>query len=129
MERVRGGVEEIRNAAKEQEHGNSVVYRGATTMRDVAAQVRSTTEEQARGSGRMRESIEEVQTAVEQINDALQEQAAACRSAVDFLEEVYAQTRSNEESARKMDEATKGLLRQSGKLRVEVRRFRLSDSG
>jgi methyl-accepting chemotaxis protein len=129
MERVRGGVEEIRNAAKEQEHGNSVVYRGATTMRDVASQVRSTTEEQARGSGRMRESIEEVQTAVEQINDALQEQTAACRSAVDFLEEVYAQTRSNEESARKMDEATKELLRQSGSLRVEVSRFRLSDSG
>jgi methyl-accepting chemotaxis protein len=98
-------------------------------MRDVASQVRSTTEEQARGSGRMRESIEEVQTAVEQINDALQEQAAACRSAVDFLEEVYAQTRSNEESARKMDEATKDLLLQSGSLRVEVGRFRFSDSG
>jgi methyl-accepting chemotaxis protein len=129
MERVRGGVEEIRSAATEQEHGNTVVYRSATTMRDVALQVRSTTEEQARGSGRMRESIEEVQVAVEQINDALQEQTAACRSAVEFLEAVYAQTRSNEESARQMDEATKGLLAQSEGLRVEVRRFRLSDSG
>ncbi len=98
-------------------------------MREVALQVRSTTEEQARGSGRMRESIEEVQVAVEQINDALQEQTAACRSAVEFLEEVYAQTRSNEESARQMDKATKGLLRQSEGFRVEVRRFRLSDVG
>jgi methyl-accepting chemotaxis protein len=129
MERVRGGVEEIRNAAKEQERGNTVVYRSATTMRDVALQVRSTTEEQARGSGRMRESIVEVQMVVEKINDALQEQTAACRSAVNFLEDVYAQTRSNEDSARQMDQATKGLLRQSEGLRVEIQRFRLSDSG
>jgi len=129
MEKVRGGVEEIRNAATEQEHGNTVVYRSATTMREVALQVRSTTEEQARGSGRMRESIEEVQLAVEQINDALQEQTAACRSAVEFLEEVSAQTQSNEESARQMDQAIKGLLHQSEGLRLEVHRFRLSGSG
>jgi methyl-accepting chemotaxis protein len=129
MERVRGGVEEIRNASKEQERGNNVVYRSATTMRDVALQVRGTTEEQSRGAGRMRESIGEVQEVVEQINEALQEQAAACRSAVAFLEEVYAQTRSNEESASQMDKATKGLLRQSEGLRVELRRFRVSDSG
>ncbi len=98
-------------------------------MREVALQVRSTTEEQARGSGRMRESIEEVQLAVEQINEALQEQTAACRSAVDFLEEVSAQTQSNEESARQMDQAIKGLLHQSEGLRAEVHRFRLSGSG
>jgi methyl-accepting chemotaxis protein len=66
---------------------------------------------------------------VEKINDALQEQTAACRSAVNFLEDVYAQTRSNEDSARQMDQATKGLLRQSEGLRVEIQRFRLSDSG
>ena len=77
----------------------------------------------------MRESIEEVQVVVEQINAALQEQTAACRSAVAFLEEVYAQTRTNEESATQMDKATKDLLRQSEGLRVELRRFRVSDSG
>ncbi|HXV36974.1 MAG TPA: HAMP domain-containing methyl-accepting chemotaxis protein, partial [Myxococcota bacterium] len=125
MERVRGGVEEIRTAATEQERGNTVVYRNTTAMRDVAKQVRGTTEEQARGSSRIRESVEGQRDAVEQINRALQEQTAACRSAVEFIEEIFAQTRANEESARRMDSATKGLLAQSAALRDAVHRLRL----
>jgi len=125
MEKVRGGVEEIRNAATEQERGNTIVYRSTTAMRDVAQQVRTTTEEQSRGSGRIRESVEGQRGAVEQINQALQEQTAACRSAVEFIEEIFAQTRANEESARRMDQASKGLLKQSAKLREDVHRFRL----
>jgi methyl-accepting chemotaxis protein len=125
MEKVRGGVDEIRNAATEQESGNTVVYRSTTAMRDLAQQVRRTTEEQAHGSGRIRESVEGQRDAVEQINEALQEQAAACRSAVEFIEEIFAQTRANEESARRMDHASKGLLRQSAELREDVHRFRL----
>jgi methyl-accepting chemotaxis protein len=125
MERVRGGVDEIRTAATEQERGNTVVYRSTTAMRDVAQQVRTTTEEQSHGSGRIRESVEGQREAVEQINQALQEQAAACRSAVEFIEEIFAQTRANEESARRMDQASKGLLKQSAGLREDVHRFRL----
>ena len=125
MEKVRGGVEEIRSAATEQERENMVVYRSTTAMRDVAQQVRGTTEEQARGSSRIRESVEGQREAVEQINQALQEQAAACRSAVEFIEEIFAQTRANEESARRMDRASKGLLKQSAGLREDVHRFRL----
>jgi methyl-accepting chemotaxis protein len=125
MEKVRAGVEEIRNAATEQERGNTIVYRSTTAMRDVAQQVRTTTEEQSRGSGRIREGVEGQRGAVEQINEALQEQAAACRSAVEFIEEIFAQTRANEESARRMDQASKGLLKQSAKLREDVHRFRL----
>jgi methyl-accepting chemotaxis protein len=125
MERVRGGVDEIRTAATEQERGNTVVYRSTSAMRDVAQQVRTTTEEQSHGSGRIRESIEGQREAVEQINQALQEQAAACRSAVEFIEEIFAQTRANEESARRMDQASKGLLKQSAGLREDVHRFRL----
>ncbi|MBW2494619.1 MAG: hypothetical protein JRE43_07695 [Deltaproteobacteria bacterium] len=125
MEKVRGGVDEIRKAATEQERGNTIVYRSTTAMRDVAQQVRATTEEQARGSGRIRESVEGQRDAVEQINEALQEQAAACRSAVEFIEEIFAQTRVNEESARRMDQASKGLLKQSAELREDVHRFRL----
>jgi methyl-accepting chemotaxis protein len=125
MEKVRGGVDEIRRAATEQERGNTVVYRSTTAMRDVAQQVRTTTEEQSRGSGRIRESVEGQREAVEQINQALQEQAAACRSAVEFIEEIFAQTRANEESARRMDQASKGLLKQSAGLREDVHRFRL----
>jgi methyl-accepting chemotaxis protein len=125
MEKVRCGVEEIRTAATEQESGNTVVYRSTTAMRDIAQQVSGTTEEQARGSSRIRESVEGQREAVEQINQALQEQAAACRSAVEFIEEIFAQTRANEESARRMDQASKGLLKQSAGLREDVHRFRL----
>ena len=125
MKKVHGGVEEIRSAATEQELGNTVVYRSTTVMREVAQQVRGTTEEQARGSGQIRKNVEEQRDAVEQINQALQEQAAACRSAVEFIEEIFAQTRANEESTRRMDQASKGLLKQSAGLREEMHRFRL----
>ena len=125
MERVRSGVDEIQAASQEQNRGNEVVHRSSVAMRDVAQQVRGTTEEQARGSGRIRESVEGVREAVEQISSSLQEQSAACRSALEFLETVSARTRSNEESARRMDEATRGLLSQAEDLRENVRRFQL----
>jgi methyl-accepting chemotaxis protein len=125
MERVESGVAEIRAAAAEQDRGNEVVHRSSVAMREVAQQVRGTTEEQARGSGRIRDSIEEVREAVEQINGALQEQSAACRSAAEFLELVYHRTRSNEESARRLDSATRTLLGQAEALREAVQRFRI----
>ncbi|MFQ5418221.1 MAG: methyl-accepting chemotaxis protein, partial [Myxococcota bacterium] len=125
MEHVRGGVDEIRAAASEQERGNEIVYRGAIAMREVAQQVRGTTEEQARGSGRIRESVDGVRDAVEQINGALQEQSAACRSVVEFLDEVSSRTQSNAVSAKRMDEATHELLREAAALREDVHRFRI----
>jgi methyl-accepting chemotaxis protein len=125
MERVRGGVDEIRAAAAEQDRGNESVHRSAVGMREVAQQVRGTTEEQARGSGRIRESVEGVREAVERINAALQEQSAACRAAVEFLEEVSSRTRSHEDSGRRMDATTKDLLRQAEALRQDVQRFRI----
>jgi methyl-accepting chemotaxis protein len=124
MERVRGGVEQIRGAAAEQDRGNEVVHVSSVAMREVAQQVRGTTEEQARGSGRIRESVEGVREAVEMINRALQEQSAACRSAVEFLETVYARTRNNEESSRRLDAVVKSLLHQAEALRQDVQRFR-----
>jgi methyl-accepting chemotaxis protein len=125
MERVRTGVEEIQSAAAEQDRGNEVVYRGSVTMREVAQQVRGTTEEQARGSGRIRESIEGVREAVEQINGALQEQSAACRSSVELLEAIHTRTRSNEQSARRLDQVTQDLVQQAETLREDVGRFRI----
>ena len=125
MERVRGGVEQIRAAAAEQDRGNEVVHASSVAMREVAQQVRGTTEEQARGSGRIRESVEGVREAVERINRALQEQSAACRSAVELLEGVYTRTRSNEESSRRLDAVAKSLLHQAEALRHDVRRFEI----
>jgi methyl-accepting chemotaxis protein len=91
----------------------------------VAAQVRGTTEEQARGSGRIRESVEGVREAVERINQSLQEQSAACRSAVEFLEAVWRRTQSNEQSAGRLDAVARGLVAQAEGLRQHVERFRI----
>jgi methyl-accepting chemotaxis protein len=125
MERVRGGVESIGRAGAEQDRGNEVVFRSAVAMREVAQQVRATTEEQARGSGRIAESIEGVREAVEQIHGSLQEQSATCRSAVEFLEALSARTRANEHSAGRLDEAAKALLKHAETLREDARRFQI----
>ena len=58
------------------------------------------------------------------INAALEEQSAACRSAVEFVEEVAARTQSNQESARRLGEATQGLQGQAEALREDLGRFR-----
>jgi methyl-accepting chemotaxis protein len=94
-------------------------------MREVAAQVRGTTEEQARGSGRIRESVEGVREALERINQALQEQSAACRSAAEFLEAVWRRTQSNEQSAGRLEGVARGLAAEAHGLRQHVQRFRL----
>jgi methyl-accepting chemotaxis protein len=125
MERVRGGVEEIRRATQEQERSHEVVSSSSVLMREVAQQVRGTTEEQARGSGRIRESIEGVRQAVEQINAALQEQSQACASALRGLERVKERTRANEEASGTLDAVTRALRTHADGLRQEVARFRV----
>jgi methyl-accepting chemotaxis protein len=125
MEKVRDGVEQIRQASVEQDRGHAVVRQGSVTMREVAMQVRGTTEEQARGSSRIRESIEGVREAVEQINGALQEQSQACASALADLEAVQGRTRTNEEAARTMDGITRKLLEHAATLKEQVAGFRV----
>ncbi len=122
---VNRSVEEIRAGGQEQERGNEAVMRGTVIMRDVAHQTHRTTEEQARGAARIRDSIESVREAVDKIHAALQEQSEECRHAVSFLEQVYERTRSNEESSRRMSEATQSLQQQADALREDVRRFRI----
>ena len=125
MERVRGGVEEIKGAAEEQDRGNEVVWRGSVAMRDAAQQVRGTTEEQSRGAGRIRESVEGVREAVEQINASLQEQSASCRSAVEFLEAMKGRTKTGDDTAQQLGGVAKDLLDNAEGLREEVERFRI----
>ena len=125
MERVRSGVDVIRQASAEQNRGNVVVFQGAVTMREVALQVRGTTEEQSRGSIRIRESVEGVREAVERINSALQEQSQACSAAADFLEEVRGRGTTHEEATRTVEGVSRELLAQAEELREEVRRFRM----
>jgi methyl-accepting chemotaxis protein len=125
MDQVHRAVEEIRAGGHEQERGNETVLQGTVVIRDVAQQTQRTTEEQARGAGRFRDSIESVREAVDKIHAALQEQSEECRHVVSFLEQVYERTRANEDSSRRMSEATQGLQQQADALREHVRRFRV----
>jgi methyl-accepting chemotaxis protein len=124
-ERVRGGVEEIQRASDEQRSGTESIHRSTLAMRDAARQVRSTSQEQAHGAGRIRENVEGVRQTVEQIHDALQEQSAASRATTEFLEGIAARTGSNEESARRLDEVARGLLKHAEALRQGLARFRV----
>ncbi|MCZ6464849.1 MAG: HAMP domain-containing methyl-accepting chemotaxis protein [Proteobacteria bacterium] len=125
MERVRHGVEQITAAGAEQHRGNEVVHRSSLVMREVAGQVRRTTEEQARGFVRIRESVEGVREAVEQINGSLQEQSNACSQVSEFLEQVSERTRSNEEASQRMGRAMHDLVRQAETLREDVAKFQI----
>jgi methyl-accepting chemotaxis protein len=125
VERVSGGVAEIRSAGREQDRANQIVLRGAGSMRDAAGHVSRTTAEQSRGAIQIRDSMERVRDAVERIHGSLRQQTDACRLAVSFLEEIHERTRSNEEATRRMSEATLGLKSQAEALRQDVRRFKI----
>ncbi len=125
MERVSSGVGAIQRATSEQDRGNEVVYRSAVAMREVALQLRGTTEEQARGGARIRESIEGVRDSVESINQAIQSQSEANTDLARFLEQVSSRASANDESARRMEQATGELTSQSEGLHGEVRKFQI----
>jgi methyl-accepting chemotaxis protein len=126
MERVRVGVEQLRNAMREQEQGHEVVLRGTTAMRDVSGQVHRTTEEQARGGNQIRSGIEVVRVAVEEIHQALQGQSTACRQAAQFMAKVSKEARASHQSAGQMEHASGELRDAADALRSHLRRFQLS---
>jgi methyl-accepting chemotaxis protein len=125
MERVRVGVEQLRNAMREQEQGHEVVLRGTTAMRDVSGQVHRTTEEQARGGNQIRSGIEVVRVAVEEIHQALQGQSTACRQAAQFMAKVSEEARASHQSAGQMEHASGELRDAAEAMRSHIRRFQL----
>jgi methyl-accepting chemotaxis protein len=127
MERVNGRVDEIRLAAGEQANAHQVVMRSAVVMRDVAHQTQRTAEEQASGSARIRDGMEVVCDVVDRIHAALREQSEACRAAVSFLEQIHERTLSHDESAQRLQDATRTLQRQAAGLRADLQRFQFHE--
>jgi methyl-accepting chemotaxis protein len=127
MERVNSRVDEIRVAATEQAAAHEAVMRSASVMRDVAHQTQRTAEEQASGSARIRDGMEVVCDVVDRIHAALREQSEACRSAVSFLEQIHERTLSHDESAQRLQDATRTLQRQAAGLRADLQRFRFHE--
>jgi len=128
MERVNARVEEIRAAGVEQSRANTAVMRSAGVMREVAHQTQRTTEEQARGSGRIRDGMEAVRDEVDRIHTALREQSEACRSAVSFLQQIHERTLSHDDSAQRLEHATRTLQHQAGRLRADLEHFRFEEN-
>jgi methyl-accepting chemotaxis protein len=126
MEKVRDSADEISSASVEQDASNEVIYRSALTMREVAQQVRATTEEQSHGFGRIRESVEGVRSTVEHITGSLHEQAGACTEVSTFLQQVCEGTRANDEAFERLGGAMKELLVRAETLREDVERSQSS---
>ena len=127
MEGVNGRVDAIRLAAAEQASAHEVVMRSAAAMRVGAHQTQRTAEEQARGSARIRDGMEAVCDVVERIHGALREQSEACRSAVSFLEQIHERTLSHDESAQRLQDATRALQHEAGELRADLQHFQFQE--
>jgi len=125
MERVRDSAEEIGSAGNEQTRGNEVVYESALTMREVAQQVRHTTEDQSRGFRHMRENVEGMRGTVEEISGSLDQQSGSCLQVTGVLEEASDRTKANEAAAGKIRVAAQELIAHSKTLREESERFRV----
>jgi methyl-accepting chemotaxis protein len=124
MERVNGRVDEIRVAAAQQASAHEVVMRSAAVMRDVAHQTQRTG-----GAARACADPRRHGSGVRVVSDpaALREQSEACRNAVSFLEEIHERTLSHDESAQRLQDATRTLQRQAGGLRADLQRFQFDE--
>jgi methyl-accepting chemotaxis protein len=124
MEKVRESADQIGAASAQQDQGNEIVYRSALTMREVAQQVRRTTEDQSAGFGRIRENVVGVRGAVEKITGSLREQSEACAEVEGFLDGVAEGSHANEAAGRTLSESMLGLSAKAEELREDVERFR-----
>ena len=124
MEKVRESADQIGAASAQQDQGNEIVYRSGLTMRELAQQVRRTTEDQSAGFGRIRENVVGVRGAVEKITGSLREQSEAWAEVEEFLDGVAEGSHTNEAAARMLRESMLGLSAKAEELREDVERFR-----
>lgn len=124
MERVRESADQIGAASAQQDQGNEIVYRSALTMREVAQQVRRTTEEQSAGFGRIKENVVGVRGAVELIGRALTSQSTACAEVARSLDAVDDGDRANAEAMTALRETLDVLGASAASLRDDIDGFR-----
>jgi methyl-accepting chemotaxis protein len=72
--------------------------------------------------------MEAVRDVVDRIHSALREQGEACRSAVSFLQVVHERTLSHDDSAQQLEDATRTLQHQAGRLRADLQHFRFQEN-
>lgn len=123
MEKVRESADQFGAASAQQDQGNEIFHRSAFTMREVAQQLRRTTEDQSAGFGRIRENVVGVRGAVEKITGSLREQSEACAEVEGFLDGVAEGSHTNEAAARMLRESMLGLSTKAEELREDVERF------
>lgn len=125
MERVRGGVDQIRRAGQEQDRGNEAILATSEVMREIALRVRSVTGEQAEGAGRIAEGVDAVREAVQMISAALAEQSVGCGAAEREVNELDDRTRAHGELAHALESSVKAMRADAERLREAVGRFRV----
>ena len=123
MEKVRGGVEQIRRASQEQDSGHAVVSQGQRD--DARGGAAGAGDDGGAGAGFQPDPGEHRRGAGGGGADssALQEQSQACASALSGLEAVQNRTRTNEDATSTMDEVTRAMQRHAETLKQEVERF------
>jgi methyl-accepting chemotaxis protein len=94
-------------------------------MREVAQQVRNTTEDQSRGFRRIRENVEGMRGTVEEISGSLGQQSENCNQVTAILGSASEEIKSNEEAAGRIRVAAEELIAHSKTLREESERFRV----
>ena len=125
LERLRSGVERIREVTRAQVEANATVQRSSGALHTVAERMRRAVDLQTGGTARIGQGVEEVQRTVRDITQGLAEQGAASREVASVVRRSMELTRSHEASAAEMANAVGDLERQAEALREAVRRFRV----
>jgi len=123
MERLRGEVDDISEACREQQSGSEIVREGSEAMQGMARELHGTAERQSRDTEQISRGIESVRKAVVEIHAALDEQSIACRQVAGLLEAVHERTQSNQGSAQGLEGAGRALIGAYAALREGVERF------
>jgi methyl-accepting chemotaxis protein len=125
MEEVQSGTSQIRTAIGEQERSTALLQQNSSSSGETANQVRCSTDEQVQSTTAIGRNMESIQQSVSQINTNLKQQSSSCSQAVEALDKVNLSTESNEESVKRLQDATSVLKDKTDELREEVARFRV----
>ncbi len=128
MDAVNTEVMRIRNAGEEQSRGSQFILEMTHSLVDVAQTVNRITDAQNQSTDHISRSVENVRESSNKINLALREQLNACDVVGTSFASMVDRNRLNQDSVRALDDAVQGLMQQAETLRVNMRRFKVTDS-
>lgn len=123
--RMSGHIGEINRATTEQAGGSGLLAFESERVREIALQVRTSTDQQSVASRGITTAMEQMAADAQQIRDRLERQLGETQRVVEASRSLLGIARENDAVAKEFNETVRSLLRSGEDFETEVSRFKL----